>query len=458
MNRLAILAILATAACRGGEDAERWRYGKILHEEEPAVASRDDARKRIEQLAARPELTLDDCYRMALHRSETLAIDGEALVRLQAQYEQMVGEVLPRLSFRGSYLRQDESGVSSSSGVQRSFTLRDRTQYEFAARQPIFSGLREFYALRQRDALYGAQEHALRHARLLLFGDAADVFYAVLQIDREAATLQNTLELAQERLEELVQRNRAGISRRSEVLAQEAEVALTRARLERTRGSIAVAWEALKFVTGLESPRTLRDLRPDPGELPPVESYTARALAERRDLTALEGQVAAAEEGIGIARAGYFPTVSLDTTYYTHREGISDEVDWDLSLSFEIPIFEGGVTQARLREARSYVREANLRIERLRRDIELQINRAYAEVKALLAELASLDKAVSSAEENYEIVQAEYRRGIVANIEVLTSFNTLEGVRLARDRARFQAKLASVRLEVQSGMPQGGAR
>jgi outer membrane protein len=452
----ALVLACAAASCRT-EDSDRWAYERVVYEEDPKLASRKDAADRFERLAARPELTLREAYEMALHRSEALALAGEELVRLRTQVEQVRGLLLPYVAFRGSYTLQDRPSSSASDSVRQSFTLRDRTQYEFAARQPIFGGLEEIYTLRQKGALESAKESELRHARLLLFGDVAAAFYAVLLAERDLATIGDSLRLAQERLEELVQRNRVGISRRSEVLAQEAEAAQIQAALERLRGAGAVAWEAFRFLTGLDARPRLADSSEDPGEPGPLDGYVTRALAERHDVRALSEQVRAAEEGIGIARAGYLPTASLDATYYTHREGVTEGVDWDLMLSFEIPLFEGAVTQARLREARSSVRSAGLELRRLRREIGLEVSRAYADLRALRSELSSLEKAVASAQENYDLVQAEYRRGIVTNIEVLSSFNTLQRARLERDRARFQAKLTAVRLSTVSGVLPGGA-
>lgn len=457
MRRTALVLALAASGCRT-EESDRWRYERVLFEEDPSIRARGDAGERSRRLEEKSELTLEDCWHLAVERSEMLALDGEELARIQARYEQAVGTLFPSVAFRGTYSRQDDTGVIQSGSVQQSFTLRERTDYRFTAHQPLFNGLREVYTLRQGNALYGAREHALRHSRGLLRIDAADSFYGVLQLDRELATIGDTLRLAEERLEELVQRNRAGISRRSEVLSQEAEVASTRAVLERLRGAHAVAWEALRFLTGIGGARRLVDTLQAPGELPALHAYVDRAHALRDDLRALRRQVLAAEEGIGIARAGYFPTAALDANYYTHREGISSEIDWDVALSFDIPLFEGAVTQAKLREARSIVRSSNLQLERRRREIELEVSRAYEAVKTLHAEQASLEKAVASAQEGHDLVQAEYRQGIATNVEVLTAFNTLQQARLARDRAGFQARVALVRLEVQSGHIPGGDR
>ncbi len=443
------------AAC-GSSASDPERYERIVYEDMPRVATRDDAAARFRDLGARPRLTLDDCYQMALYRSEALAIDGEELVRLQARFEQVRGGALPRIGFEGSYTRTDRPPPAT--GVQQSLTLFERTEYRFAVRQPVFAGLAEFYALRQLGALQGEREHALRHARVLLYADVADAFYAVLEAGRELATTRDSLRLAEERLEELVQRNRAGISRRSEVLAQEAEAASIRASAERVKGVLAVAGEVLRFLTGLSATPELEDTLPEPGDLDPVERYLARAARERHDLRAASERVRAAEEGIGIARAGYLPTVDFEARYFTHREGVSADIDWDLVLSFEMPIFEGGITQAKLREARSGVRSAELERARLLRDAALQVNRAYADFQAFRSELGALESAVASAEENYAIVQAEYRRSIATNIDVLAAFEQLQQARLRRDRARFQAKRSGVRLEVVSGVLPGLGR
>jgi outer membrane protein len=454
-----VLGLWSLALGCSSSDADRWSYEKIIHEEAPDIRSRDDARSRHASLAARPELSLDDCWRLALGRSEALALDGEELARIRARYEQVFGQILPYASFRATYTRQDEppSG-SGTSDVSQSFRQKERTQYNFNLRQPIFSGLREFYALRQNRALAAAGEDALRHAKLVLYADVADAFYAVLSADRELATRRDALRLAQERLDELAARHRLGISRRAEVLQQDAEVASIQAAIERLIGALGTAWDALRFLTGVPGVRALADAMPEPAPLPPVADFTARAFARRRDLRALDAQVLAAQEGVGVARAGYFPSADLETNYYTHREGISADIDWDVLLSFEMPLFEGGITQARIREARSYARSAALEAERRRREVEREVGRAWTSAAAFHAELGSLEKAVASARENYEIVQAEYRQNITTNIEVLTSFNTLQAVGLERDRIRFQAKLARVRLDVESGaLPGGGS-
>ncbi|MBI2933868.1 MAG: TolC family protein [Planctomycetes bacterium] len=442
----AALGAVLLAACFPDVAREDKRYERVLWEHDP------EGRKKVEKIAQDEELTLESCYRLAIDRAETLALAGEELVRLETLYEQALASVLPRVSFKGSYTRQDSSGVAEGP-----FTLNERTEYKVYGKQPIFSGLREFYAIRQGAAQIESKEQDLRHARLRLFIDVAEVFTSVLRLERELETIRDTLRLADERLQELTERQKAGMSRRSEVLAQEAEVASTQAEVERVKGALSVAWDTLRFVTGARSVVRLVDVAGPPEPLAPLDTFLQKALA-RSDIRSLQAQVRGAEEGIGIARAGWFPTVTLEGTYYTHRAGISEEVDWDVVLSGELPLFDGFSTMAKVLEAASNVRSAELRLQERFRRIRLDVSGAHADAQALESEVTSLEKALASAQENYDLVQAEYRQGIVTNLEVLTSFTTLQRARLERDRARFQLKMARVRLDVEVGTLPGEGR
>ncbi len=452
MRRLSVpLAAVLAAGCAAGPSGP-WRYESIVWERRPEIRSPEDARAQFERLSSLQELTLEACYAMALFRSEALAIDGEELARLQAQYERALAAVQPTIAFRGTYTRRDDAPPT---GSLTSFRLEEQTEYRFNLRQPIFSGLREFHAIRASDALQEAREHGLRHARLLLFADVADAFYTALRLERETQTTGGSLRVAQERLEELVQRNKVGISRRSEVLAQEAEVASIQAQLEAIRGAHAVSWQVLRFLTGLAETRALADIL-EPPQLPPVEPLIQKALTGRSDIKELEADLRSAEAAVSIAAAGHLPTLSLEANYYTHRVGVSEGIDWDALVTLEVPLYAGGSVGASVREAESNARAAKLRLEGLVREVGLRVRRVYVDVESLRSELQSREKALASAKENHDIVQAEYRGGIATNLEVLTAFNAMRRAEFERDRARFSLKVAYARLAVETGeLPEG---
>ena len=86
-------------------------------------------------------LTLSDCYALALKRSEEIAIRGELIRETEGRFLQALSTALPRASFELSEKRQDGSGGSA-------FTLKEVPERRFVFSQPLFSGFKEFAAVR----------------------------------------------------------------------------------------------------------------------------------------------------------------------------------------------------------------------------------------------------------------------------------------------------------------------
>lgn len=133
-----VLLLATLTACRGLEENDRREYDRLIFERGPEERPREAAAGRFEKLAARPDPGLGDCYQMALYRSEALELEGEELARVRLRVKQAFGAALPYVAFKGSYTRQDDRGVNSGSSVQSSFTLEERTQYQFTLHQTIF--------------------------------------------------------------------------------------------------------------------------------------------------------------------------------------------------------------------------------------------------------------------------------------------------------------------------------
>jgi len=124
-------------------------------------------------------LTLQDCYTLALTRSETLAISREEIKIAEAQYWQAVSALFPQISFSLSERIQNSAG-SSISGGGDSGGRRDRIEGRLSFTQTLFSGFREFNTAASLQALKRSQTEQLKRDRQLLYLDGATLFYQVL--------------------------------------------------------------------------------------------------------------------------------------------------------------------------------------------------------------------------------------------------------------------------------------
>ena len=170
-------------------------------------------------------LTLAEAYRLALKRSETIAIQSELIKETEGRFLQSLSGVLPRATFSLSEKRQDGTGSSA-------FTLKEVPERKFVFSQPLFSGFKEFAAMagtraerRQRVAEKARAEH-------LLFVDVANAFHLLLEQRQDLNTLETIRAALIERLDELKVREQLGRSRPSEVVSAEAQLRRVEAEME----------------------------------------------------------------------------------------------------------------------------------------------------------------------------------------------------------------------------------
>ncbi len=408
----------------------------------PAPASAPVAEPPASTAHASP-LTLADCYRLALARSETIAINAELVKETEGRFLQALSTALPRVSFVSSDKRQDGSGSSA-------FTLRDVPERRFTFSQPLFSGLKEFAAIAGSRAERRERLEDKRRAEHLLLLDVANAFYLLLEYWEELSALEATRLALVQRADELKERETLGRSRASEVVSAEAQLRRIEADIQELRREERVARQLLEFLTGRDRIEGLVDTESPLPPLQPEANYLAHADV-RPDLRAAEETWHVAEKEVGVVRAQFWPTVSAEGNYYVERAGAAEDVKWDATLKLDVPIFQGGQAVGASRETSSKARQAKLRYDEAQRRVQLDIRDAYARYEAALAVHDALQKALAAAEENYRLQVDDYRHSLISNLDVLQTLQELQDARRNTVHAKYDAKRLYWQLRVATG-------
>lgn len=392
-------------------------------------------------------LTLDQAYAAALKRSEELAQRGYAYAQVQAQIAELWSAVKPRLQIAGSHSWQDTPGA----GVNFPLPANQDT-VAVNGHQPIFAGLRDFLAVRAARAQGESAELALARAEQRLYQDVAKGYLDLLQARLAVATREAQAALTAGRIKELENFVELGRARRSEILAAQALHAQDEADLAAAVGDERLRQAGLRFLTGLEE-----DLAPAevaspaaPGEVAPYLERSSR----RPDVEAARKDLESADTYVTMQGRQYWPTVGVDGNYYLRRpQNFMKNIHWDATLSAVLPIYNGGLIAAQVREAKAQrgVREQALALAL--RKAELEVRQAHADLLSDLAVVAALQKALDLARANAKAQAEDYRHGLVTNIDVLTSLTTVQNTALRLDDARLRAFDDQVRLDVAAGGP-----
>ena len=416
----------------------------------PAAASGAAAGAAVSSAAVsdlRP-ITLDEAYVSALKRSEAVAERGETYAQVLAQIDVLWSSVKPRLNLNGSQTWQDTQGPNGVFPIP--------ANQEVAAingHQPLFAGLRDFLAVKAGKAQGESADFAYRRAKQVLYQDVANAYLNLLQSRRDIATHAAQVKLTDDRVKELKNFEEIGRSRKSEVLAAQAQQAQDVADLETSRGLERVQQATLRFLTGIE-----QDLAPQEisalSQAEDMQPFLERS-EHRPDVEGARRDLEYSDLYVSIQRRQYLPTLSLDGNYYLRRtQAFYGHVKWDATLTGQLPLYWGGQIRAQTRQAEAQRGFNEQALSLVLRTAELDVRSAHGDLISDLSIEQALEKAMTLAEANAKAQAADYRHGLVTNIDVLTSLTTVQNTRLRLDAAQIQAYFARVRLEVAAGGPE----
>lgn len=387
-------------------------------------------------------LTLEQCYQAALKQSEVLSSQMERIDQAEEKIKQAYGSLMPSVNFLGSYLKQEDI----KSGLGTSISPPFQPSLRFNLSQPLFRGLKEYAALKQAKLNREASDTDRAAAELALFQDVANQFFTILSLEKSSDTVTEQIQVYEKRIAEMSSWVKIGKSRRSELYSVQASQAKATAQLKLLQGQIGATAEALRFLTGFTSIGRLSSPSSVSIEKPSLETYLAR-LEDRPDVIAGKTRVEVAEKSVDIAKGDYAPSADLGANYWVRRAGVLSPVKWDASLTFSVPIFQGLTTNSRVREAASQRRQAEIDLQRVRRQADRDVRSLYSSLSAEYDRLNDLSRALDLAQKTYEEQNREYRYGLVNNLDVLTSLDSLYQSKLELDRSKVEIERLTSQLK-----------
>lgn len=394
-------------------------------------------------------VTLRQCYEWARERSEDLKIRQEDINQANARGRAALGGAYPYVDWKWTDTWQDPKGVDKLAAQGFSgFVEKSQVDSRFSIKQPIFSGLREWSAYSGFKNERTRNELLMARAEKELFAQTATAFYTVLLNESDRENVTAALGLAQDRAKELRGFRRLGKARDSEVYTAEAHFASLRAQLQQVQSRIVSSREDLSYLTGQDMTSVpLSDEIPDSPAPGALDEVIAQA-KQRSDLRAQREEIAINRKKIRYQKGYYWPVVDVTGNYYTQRATFLDVIDWDVVLSVQVPLFQGGSVSARVKESQSAYKQSSLLLERMERDIIHSVRKIHSSLSSAVAETQSLEEAAKAAQQSYDSLMKEYKLGLVTNLEVIQAMDMLQAQRGAYDAARLNAKMLFIQLNV----------
>jgi multidrug efflux system outer membrane protein len=356
------------------------------------------------------------------------------------------GELMPSLDLAPSWTRQRFSpnqvpSFGNLTGNNFSVPL------DFSYELDLWGRVRRSFESAHAEAQASLADYY--NVLLTLQSDVAQNYFGLRSLDAEIATVTGTAELRRAQVKLVRSRFEGGIGNDLDIARAETELATTEAEAASLAQRRTELENALAILAGNNPAvfrlpaRTPNDWDPAAPEIP--AGLPSELLERRPDVSESERLLASANARIGVAKAAFFPVISL-----TASGGyLSGELDslfnwdsrvWSIGPSISLPIFAGGRNRANYRRSQAAFEEA---VARYRQQVLVafgDVENSLAGIRHLADQSAAQQRAVTQARRAANLATERYRSGIVSYIEVI------DASRDALQAERGAAQLAGQRL------------
>jgi NodT family efflux transporter outer membrane factor (OMF) lipoprotein len=340
------------------------------------------------------------------------------------------------------------SGTGAGSASSSTGTFTDYTLPFDATWQPdLFGRIRNTV----RSAAYGAQASAadLENTRLTVQADVAADYFQLRGQDALKQLLDSTVVAYQQSLDLTRALYETGIDSDEAVAQAETQLETTQAQDAALDVQRAQFEHAIAMLTGQPASTFSIPFEPLKSSPPAIPFGVPSQLLERRpDIAASERLVAQANAQIGIARAAYFPTVTLSATAGLESTSIASWFTWpsrffSVGPSAAETIFDAGLRRATVQQFRAQYDETVANYRQTVLTAFQQVEDNLASLRILSVEIQYQDTAVESAERELGLATDRYKLGIDPYLNVITAQTSLLSNQQAAVTLRIQQMTAS---------------
>lgn len=391
---------------------------------------------------------LQGLIRTALSNNYDVRIAASRVLQAQAQLGITRADQFPSLS-----------GGANITSVG-SPTIGPIPQYEFTSGEVSASALwnLDFWGKYRRAteaarANLVASDWARRQVISTLVASVASGYFQLRELDLALEISKDTLASRKESLELTAQLTEHGIDTMLDQRQAEELVYTAAAQVPDLERQIAQQENAINLLLGNNPGPVPRGLKlTEQPHAPAVPAGLPSSLLERRpDIRQAEENLVAANAQIGVARAAYFPQISLTGTAGFQSPALSNlftgpQGEWTLSGALTQPIFEGGRLKNSVRLAEAQQQQMLLTYQQTIKGAFRDVSNALVAYQKYREFRIQQEHLTASAQDAARLSEMRFKAGVVDYLEVLTSETNYFSDELTLVQARFNELQALVQL------------
>jgi NodT family efflux transporter outer membrane factor (OMF) lipoprotein len=395
--------------------------------------------------------TLDALETRLDQQSPTLAMALARYNMATAYASQLHSALFPSLDAGANPQRTRQSNNKPLRGANQPDEYTDNVGgFSLDYEVDLWGRVRNQVAAGNAQALASAAD--LASAKLSLEAQLADLYIQARGMDIQTHILTDSIDIYQRGLQLTKDRFAGGIVSMLDVTRAQAQLSDAMAQSSDVAAQRALAEHAIASLVG--EPASNFSLAADatPLQVPAIPLGIPSTLLQRRpDIAAAERRTFAANAQIGVARAAYFPSLSLSGVFGWQNMGSGSLLTagnrfWAVGPLAALNLFDGGLRRAQVREARAAFDETSAQYRSVVLNAFQEVEDNLSLLKNLGQEAEQEQAAADAATQSQTIATNRYREGAVSYLDVVTAQTVVLDAQRTTEAVRTRRLQASVDL------------
>jgi len=382
--------------------------------------------------------TLDTYEQQLLQANQSLVAARDRLSQARSLARVATADFFPQVSADPSAVRERGSGNRPLNGAITSnstLPVRPYTQsvytipFSLSYEADLFGHVRR--TVEAANASLQSTASDLGNVQLVLTAELAADYFTLRELDAEYQVVEESVTLQRRALDLLSRRHEGGIASGLEVAQQATLLDSTISQAALVQQSRAQYEHAIAVLVGQSASNFTVPVAPLKTAPPAVPLGVPSDVLERRpDIATYERDVAYANAQVGLARAAFYPHITLSGAGGLQSTALSSlfnapSLFWSLGADALQPVFQGGRNRANLAAAQAAYDVAVANYRQTVLTAFQQVEDGISNLSNLSQALSTQAAAVEDARKALEIANNRYVGGVTTYLDVITAQTTL---------------------------------
>lgn len=382
------------------------------------------------QAQEKKQLSLDEAINLAVTKSTESGLADTRVTTSKFEVDKAKNHAYPDLKVSGQYQRLTNAdidlkigggeGEEGSGGTPK---VNQLMLGQASASLPLFSGFKIKNGIEASKNLYTAETFNAVHTKEQLAMQAVALYVSLYKAQESVKLIQENLKSANQRVTDFTAMEKNGLLARNDLLKSQLQASNIEVTLEEAKKNVATI--NYHLVTFLKLPEGTEVIPNGDYFKKQENAMTAananEAISLRSDLEALRWQQKASESNVKIAKADYYPSISLVGGYIAldvqNVMRVTNAVNFGVGVSYDISgIFKNGKN---VKAAKSRAEETRQQVDILTDKVKVEVQNALENYNLAIKQNKVFTEAVEQATENYRIVKDKYDNGLVDTNDLL---------------------------------------